>query len=60
MSLLFTHNRWILFTRNQWEQHPTIRFSQEELNKAENNTDGFIGYSNGCKCYLWRYIKRVR
>ena len=48
----------ILFTRKQWEEgRPFINFTKEELDKAKNNKDGFIGFGHGCVCYLWRYIK---
>ena len=35
----------ILYTREQWEQNPHIKFTKQQLDNAENNQDGFIGYS---------------
>lgn len=46
----------LLFTRREWERNPIIKFSKEQLNKAEKSENGFIGYFCGVKCFIQRYL----
>ncbi len=57
----FSEERYLLFTRNRWEQNPFHPFTKYKLDKAEKHPEGFIGYWNGVKCLLWKYeeVKNV-
>jgi len=54
-----TTKETLLFSRIQWEDFPFIKFSKEELDRAEKRKDGFIDYRCGFKCILQKFIKEV-
>jgi hypothetical protein len=47
----------ILKPRHLWEKCNFIKFSKEQLDKAEISKDGVIGEFCGMRCVLIKYIR---
>ena len=48
----------MMYHKNQWLLAiPSHGFTEDQINKASESDDGFLGYLNGVKCYVHIYIE---
>lgn len=56
-SRVFSSRTFLVFNRQEWLMNPLIKFTEEELDNADDV--GFIATKGGVDCYLARKVEAI-